>query len=158
MKTLEFSKKSWHYLIATKLGPLHEHHEVTDFCRYVRAVIFGSLWGLCILIVGAVVLYALGDFLGWLVVSAINWQFVQPSLAVQIILMLLACVGIIAGAAVLVFGLYFGVKISREHLHERAYQKRYGDGSKEYVPPPPGFIESAWKTFKDKTCFRVELK
>jgi hypothetical protein len=156
MKTLKFKKDSWHYWLASTMGPLKQWEETTDFCSYVRAVIIGAvLAGLVgALAVGAVC--CVGDWLGWLAASIKAGYFIafEPNSfrGAMLVNMALAMAAVL-GAIISVCYLVSRMKRRREEINY-ARANELGDA---YVEPPPSFIMHAYLTWKEKTCFKVEI-
>jgi hypothetical protein len=144
MKTLKFNSKSWHYLLATKIGDFDE--DGGDFCSYVRNVIFGALVALFAVAAASVVLYALGRevyaaYTCWFTSVCTFGKFESAVAA-------MAC-------AVAAFSVFICLVVWYSNYRMRVRREiRNGLRSE----PQPGFVKVAYKSIKEKTCFRVEFK
>ncbi len=145
MKTLKFSRKSWHYELAHTFT---KYPETGNFCAYVRAVIWGFFCCLGIIVIVSAALYVFViDPLAWLVYY-INYGILEPEtgnviLVTEIFAFLLA-----------VFEIYY-----KERLVDWWEEKRYERLKKKYsTTKKDSFIKSAYQSFKDKVCFRVEFE
>jgi K+-sensing histidine kinase KdpD len=144
MKTLEFNANSWHYWLATKVASFD--HDDSNFCAYVRSVLFGAFMISILAGFASAVLFAIG-----LEIRAFYTCFFTP-----------VCTfgkneqGIAIGFAILfaVIGL-IGLMVWHRNRVERIRSEIY-DGIRP--EPQPGFISMAYKSIKEKTCFRVEFK
>jgi hypothetical protein len=144
MKTLKFNSKSWHYLLATKIGDFDE--DGGDFCSYVRNVIFGVLLSLFLIAAASFVLYTLGReiyaaYTCWFTPVCTFDKFEQ-------IAVLVACIA--AAILGLIFLMVWNAE-RRARIREEIYM-----GMR--VAPEPGFVKMAYKSIKEKTCFKVEFK
>lgn len=158
MKTLQFSKSSWHYWVASEFGRMYSPSCVTDFCKYMRHVLLGiiilSIW----IAAGSFILYLVGNFLAWGVACLVHWQRIPPDVEAFLVILILAAAMVVVCIAGLIAACVISLDKIGDYRREREYKRQYGDGSGNYVPPPPSFMDSVWRTIKDKTCFRVELK
>jgi hypothetical protein len=137
--TFTINRKSWHYFLAYKLGDFHDDESATDennICFYVRQVAQGVLLGAlgCALFAGAAFLAICG--LAFLVHLLINFNL--PTVMLQ-------AGGGTAGATVVAL-VVWGIRTLWLRHRVRSYQK------------PPSFIKQAYRSFKDKTCVRIETK
>jgi hypothetical protein len=155
MKTLKFNKNSWHYFIATRLGPLSQWRDTTDFCAYVRAVLVGMIWALALVVIAGALLYCGVCWTIWIIDCIKAGHLIKlangsPELLFSLVLMLV----IIVAAAL---GAIYGVVQLQEYLRDKRRRKYQYTNNEDYVEPPPSFIKHAYLTFKEKTCFKVEL-
>jgi hypothetical protein len=144
MKTLKFNAKSWHYWLATKIGDFDA--DDGDFCAYVRSVIFGffmlGLFGSCAFFL----LYALGRevyaaYTCWFTPVCAYGNFERAFTIAVVVLAAIA--GIVA---LCIWNENRKMKI-RAEINKGLRQ-----------PSEPGFISMAYKSIKEKTCFKVEFK
>lgn len=144
MKTLEFKSNTWHYWLAATVGS----YESSDgnFCAYVRSVLFGAF---VVLFMGGLVgalMYAIG-----LEVRAFYTCFFTPVCTFGKDEQAIATgAGVILGVVVFAF-LYIWNENRKDQI-------RWEIESGERKQPEPGFISMAYKSIKEKTCFRVEFK
>lgn len=145
MKKLKFKRNSWHHEIAI-LGGIDRYEEADDFCSYVRKFAAGSAIGLFFLVMSLSTICAVGDFLSWLAAMVAVHGYIEPTVfafAVTFLIILCAVIGMMAGLHIL------GQKIRRKNLAMRQ--------SGVYIEPAPIFISKAYRSVKDKICFRIEL-
>jgi hypothetical protein len=163
MKQMTINKDSWHYKLATKFGGLNSYKH-TDFCSYMRRVSLGflALFGICLGFAFVAYLISSGSFFIYLRVTTGHWPkdgWYAPGCILDVII-LGACViiGIIAGVAIL-----FDKRAKRmeEMLQKRrqadyAYYQEYG--SYPVREPETHFIRDAYRAFKEKTCYRINVQ
>lgn len=138
METKTVSRRSWHYKIATFLDRSYDEPR-EDFCSYVRGflkTIVGSafiavIFGMAITGVGIAV-WAVANFIAWTAYLFINGFVEIQEMA-------------IAGAAIAFAGAAFGCY----HLGTKA--------APAITEHQPDFIRDAWRSFHDKTCFRLRI-
>jgi hypothetical protein len=148
MKSLTFKKDSWHYKAA--MFVFDSWQIPNDLCGYVRHVIWGGLMFILLMSFCAALAcgvgYLLCMWLHWLFQMISTMSFIAPSDEAVIVNVIL---GVIAacGAAIL------AIKLIVDYKNDMR-QKRYEEG---YVEPEPGFLRVAYRSFKDKTCFKINL-
>jgi hypothetical protein len=156
MEELNYKRSSWHYWLATKLGPMQRWDDATDFCTYVRAVVVGMLMFCLLSCLGLGLLYCFGDWLGWIsaMIKAghIIWLSGKDPSGAMIFNVVL---GVCAGIGGFGGGMYWREQANHRKA-ERIWQAKQELGA-NYVPPEPSFIGHAWKRFKDKTCYKVKF-
>lgn len=145
MKTLELKEKSWHYFLAVTMGG-YIPRRGGDFCSYIRNAVLGlffmSIWATIV----SLVLFAIG-----LEVRAMYTCWFTP-----------VCMfgkdeaAIATGFAILAAIVAFGTSC----VWYARYKERVGIEIEcgERQPRQPGFVAMAYKSIKEKTCFRVEFK
>lgn len=140
MKTITISRSAWHWRLLNYLN--WEARWTDDFCSYCRWL----AWALVVSAAGLVVIglagWCLVDFAMW-VASWVKYGFDGG-----------AGVGAILVAIVLFLVVVVGTIFIAGHLLGAAAVKiptLLPEDSKD-------FVASAWESFKDKVCFRVELK
>jgi hypothetical protein len=136
MKTAEFRSGSWHQRLAA-FGGLWRSH--TDICAYTRAV----LWGLCKLVFftlcGALAAFWVGEWLGWLLAGLME-GFVDPGFAAMIVnIALIVCAAFATVVCVGVVTIEYALPIIGDAIED-------------------SFVANAWDSFKNRVCFRVEIK
>jgi amino acid transporter len=142
MKTLEFKKASWHYRLAKKAG----YEEDGDFCTYVRSFLWGAL--LMVLLTALVLfgLYALGR----LSYSAYTCSFTKVCTYGEFEKTVLMGIGVIIGCVAYIYALIW--------VQNRRWRIRGEIRRGERPEPGPSFVAMAYKSYKEKTCFKVEFK
>lgn len=145
MKTLKFSSKSWHYELAHTFT---KYPETGNFCAYVRAVIMGFMYCITFIVIVSAALYVFViDPLAWLVYY-INYGILELEtgnvmLVTEIFAFLFA-----------VYDVFY-----KDRLVDWLDEKRYERLKKKYsTTKKDSFIKSAYRSFKDKVCFRVEFE
>ena len=128
MKTLTFNKNSWHY----KLAALNNDWHSTDICSYSKSVIIGLL-GCIILFIGAI---------GYSI--TVMWFLMACLVSVKTGINVIDTQAI-AGAVMLfgpfaVFGMF-----------------KYLDSPTSYKKKPDSFITTAYKSYKEKFCVKIEF-
>ena len=149
MKALTFNRKSWHYWLATKVGGYKEYY---DFCAYVRSVIFGAIVMTMLLALGAAALYAVGrDVYALYTCQIAGWFGIKMVCTYGPFEDVVS--GFIVGILAVVIILYTVIKYMnyRESVLDKI---RAG----ERPPKKPSFIKTAYRSIKEKTCYRVEFK
>jgi uncharacterized membrane protein len=157
VKALEISRESWHYFVAAKWGK----YEDGDFCHYVRRFLLGSL--LMLLAAAGIV------FVGYAVVSGLYvvYQFVMTGHWIKPdgwwgVGAVLDCVVLLT--ALIMAVLYQVSKYIKYRKDEARNQRRaaldaYFDEHGCYpAAPEPGFVSKAYRSIKDKTCYRIALR
>lgn len=145
MQTLKLKKKSWHYWLATEFGNYKDHDTSVGFCGYC----FEVAWGMGML---AIVAYFVG-ILGFALYDggqyALLWslnRFFHTSFKLHITEGGAVLSSVIVGFAALV-GMIFAIVTLND---------RYED-SKPYKASK-SFIVNAFRTFRSKTCTKVEFE
>jgi hypothetical protein len=143
MKKISFSKKSWHYWVASNVGDFDPHG---DFCSYVRNFLFGafmivvgvSFASFCLAATG-MEFYALYKCIATPVCEFTKFEKTF-AIAVAII------------AAIVLF--FVGMISYSNYVKTRRYEIRNGLRPE----PQPSFIKTAYRSIKEKTCIAVEFK
>ena len=133
---MNLSARSWHFWLASLAG---HYRTNTDICTYTRAVLVGMLCLLMAALVGAMVIYCVGDFVAWVFAPAdtlIGLGAFAFALFGSLALMIGTIFFIVAGI----------IKVSETAPTSVRFMMR------------DTFVESAWEAFKEKTCVRVVLK
>lgn len=157
MKALNFSKKSWHYWLAN-LGNYNEDRE--DFCHYVRSAIVGVFVCAMIAVVALAVIVGVGDFIAWIVAMIVAGTYIEPRLPAQVtasLLFISAVIGILLGISLWNEKRKIR-KLNEQIAREREILNAILEGKEPLPAPQPNFIQSAYKTLKEKTCFKVNLE
>lgn len=153
MKPLQFNKNSWHYKL---VSTVKDEYSISDnFCEYFWDVIGSLVLWLSITFISITGLYmGICSPLIYLAVALQYGWFELPKdttfgLAMDSVFLLL-------GLLFYVCDIWIPRKI--EEKRKRDYDKMLAEQQEDYVPKQPGFIITAWRTFKDKTCFKIEFK
>lgn len=150
MKTVNISKKSWHYWLQRRSGLDDWRISKLDFCQYVRRLFWVipmfAFISLFVLAMSLLILYSEGCFFAWLAYCLWNWDLIAPypdavpALCLNVIA--LTCTTIVA---IVVFWVYI--------------EERLPNCSKiPYCPETRDFVVSAWEVIHDKVCFKLEIK
>ena len=140
MKTITIDKNSWHYRLLDKL----DFYVAPDICSYTRKVL-GALF--LVGLMACFSLYILGALTNiaiWLVVCLQHSVWFQPepwALGTTI-----AVLGF-----VFIIGIVLGAVWIAETNTKRKIRRRNNN-------EPDGFVTEAYKSFKDKVCYRVDFK
>lgn len=140
-------RDSWHYKLVNSLLDYPKR----DLCGYVRQVVwlltvFIALASCLILWCGATGLAVFAK----LGISSAGFMILPAVLTGLMTIVLLA--GIVCGP---IFGIWYLYERRKSRKEEEEYEARING---TYVKPEPGFIKSAYKSFKDKTCHFIEFK
>lgn len=135
MKTVVFKEESWHGWLADLGG---NYRKQTDICAYTRAVMWGVLKLIGAAIVVAVSAAALGDWLAWMT-AGLLYGFTMVGFLGGVVCFLVLVA--LCAAALILLGA--GSVFAAERLGKRVTDS---------------FPAEAYRSFKDKVCFRVELK
>lgn len=150
MEAKTFSKNSLHWRLASVYGPMNEYAATTDICSYGRAVMKGALVALLILVVGGGYATGMADFGAWLVAGLIH-GFTDMNVAGGV-------VTIINAIAIIVVSLGVACTQIGEWRSNRRARIRALTSAEGYVEPEPSVYTQWYRSFKEKTCFRVSLK
>jgi len=132
MKTFDVNKKSWHYKLS-KFGENRYDVDADDICSYTRNVIYGMFASSLCIIGICIGLYAAGDFIAWLIACIQYSSFLHPQLGAIIIV---DAIGVIFMVV-----LYSGTSVFFSCQREK-------EGS---------FVHTAYKSWKDKYCIKVNI-
>lgn len=146
--TMILKKNSWHYFLACN-GGMKEYHMVDgkiDFCLYARLV-FNAFF---VLSLAAIVI---GIAIISIIIGAVSilemimaWKFIEPQ-------GILTNIGLAIISVTMLALLYTFLEMTCLRLHEIVKSRKMSGGT-----PKESFISLAYKSFKDKVCFIVELK
>ena len=146
MKTINLNKKSWHFWIATTLGIFRP--DSGDFCKYVRNVIGGSIFGLMIAAAVGFVVAVLG---GGLINIAIYLYDILTGHPYTITNPVMQAGSIILLVSIVMVGIGFIVAYVKGKIEEHKY-------ATSGVDQPDSFVANAYKSIKNKVCFKVNFK
>jgi hypothetical protein len=140
LKTINLNAKSWHYFLAVTIGGFQS--DSGDFCSYVRWVIAGA-------IALAFITTAVGIMAGIALLGAFGIGYALVHLLFGIAMfnnpIILIC-SIITSVVITFFALMLIVGYLKDKWNNR-----------EQVEKPDSFVKSAYKSFKDKVCFKVDF-
>lgn len=140
-------RDSWHFKMVNSLLDYPKR----DLCGYVRQVV----WLLVVFIALAVCLLLWFGSTGVTIFSVLGISSAGFMLLPATLTGLMAIVlilGIVGGP---IFGLWYLYEKRKSRKEDEEYEARLNG---TYVAPEPGFIKSAYKSFKDKTCHFIEFK
>lgn len=141
MKTLKFSKKSWHFYLAHKANP-HLRYRNIDICSYVRNVFFGFVIAVFNVALGfcGVALYLLFGALMSISFGLVDANSTTTGTIAAILLTPIALAGLIGGSLFLIF--WIANKFENREKHYK----------------PDGFLKNAYKSIKDKYCQKINFE
>lgn len=125
--------KSWHYRLASSYGTLSKYDDVTDICYYTRQVIKGFFL--------AVFMTAILSIVGICVID----MFMGIGFSIAYGVMLMQIPGLIAISMISVISILFAFAFTADKVHEYNRNKQ------------PGFVGTAYRSWKDKFCVKVKL-
>ena len=148
MQAQKLSSNSWHLWLANFGVPnkwdIIEVGDRLDICSYIRRVAWGLLKVvlLTIALIGILygVLFSIGNLIGWLFFGYILAEPVGVFWGVVLMMALIVLVGV-------------SVKATSDKVKDVLYKN-----SRERRNKQPGFLVLAYRKFKDKTCFMVEVE
>lgn len=167
MKSLNFSKNSLHYRLAKEYGDYLPNfkwdestndwvEDGTDLCSYTRHVAKGIMVALMITVIVGVLLGCMVDTVVW-VVFGTNVPLDGISgfgmVGVALWSVLGAGCGILAHEKLMDY--LKAKRQAKEYLQEMA--DRAAGIEVKVKPKVDGFWTKAFKAFKEKTCYRIEL-
>jgi hypothetical protein len=141
MQTIKLSRKTWHYHLIREYTTNAEYDiKYMDFCQYIRGVLMGIL--------GACIVTMMLAFCALLIVLPLVFCSVVLLYGVWVEPNIITCVGMLCYIVVI---LYYIVLYAIRGV-VKVFNK---------IPPTPistsPFIRSAYKTIKNKVCFRLEI-
>lgn len=140
MKELNFKTGTWHYWLANFPERRIYASVGSDICAYTRAVLSGLLFvtlmtltiGYLLSLFAYMILYSIGNVIGWLF-----FGYILESTSVGVL-------SIVFGFVLFVFALAYYMD-KRDEIFERLEKSE------------PGFIRTAYRSWKDKYCARVKF-
>lgn len=153
MEAKTWSSKSLHWRLASTYGPLgndRARDRDTDICQYGRDVMKGMFVVSIVTLLGCIYAGGIGDIGAWLIAGMIN-GFVTLGPYGQIVGMVTITVAVI--------GSVIGVAFKLAELRDRRRDlKRAIEQSDGYVEPEPTIYQEWYRSFKEKTCFRLQIQ
>lgn len=159
MKAIKMNSKSWHYKIATNFGSYRSWGSGSgDFCDYVRNFILGLFMLSIFCGLGLVALYFLvrllwSGYTCWIsrmFGTSMACTFGNPE-QITLGIVVFACF-----ALLFIKGVTWLIEYEREKKHAQQIALLRGEISHKDVRP--GFIVSAYRSIKEKTCYRIEFE
>lgn len=139
MKTLQFSRDSWHYKLASFTGFSWASSEDQNLCSYLRHVLFGLFTALIVTAMFGVVAFVVAHMvLGvWFSILMGQWFFSEWG-----------------GAGVLLCSIGLGATfmMNLPRMIYAVVNRAKADHKK-----PDGFVVNAYKSWKGKYCLPVEI-
>ncbi len=151
MNTLKFNKKSWHYQLVRAVKD--EWHISDNFCGYFWDVIISGSILLLMLAMITMCLFIL--VVAPLLYLAVGLQYQFFELPKEV------AVGLVFDVGLLLIYVWFLVSdwlADRRELKRQKFYDEYVKNNYKKVEKKPSFVITAWRTFKDKTCFRIEFE
>ena len=158
MKEVKFSRDTWHWRLAGFYGNAkmrYDYHTETDrydgdICSYIRSMLYGLFRVVVLTAVLGVLAASLGNFLAWVAAWIMTSTFIPiDSLGFFTIAL--------AAAAVVLVGVFFCISKFENWKRERQARRHEKMMAEEYIEKPETFFQAAYRKFKDKTCFKVEV-
>ena len=142
MNSVSLRQKSWHYWLAT-VGGLREVDKCTDICTYTRKVIGGTLISFLILVVGLVLASSIvGTFAMW-----IYYHDFLVGTSLPIFIRIAAMVFYVIFSAItllMLVAIFHGLTENFKDWRARTQKQ-------------PGFVHQAYRSFKDKVCWKINI-
>lgn len=157
MKALEISSESWHY----KVSQWFDYYDATDMCGYVWRVLWNLLRA-SYFTVGCIILILLALIPFAIAIALTVGMTIPAPLAVIGIAVGLVELGIAGAFIKEKYHDYQEEKWNRENTTGVSYwthltmQKQAKEDARR--AKGEGFFRMAWKTLKQKTCYRLEVK
>jgi len=158
MKAFNFSTKSLHWRLAARYGSLNhclsrdESDKKTewytgDMCEYITAVLRGACVVVLLIMVGGIFMALLGHTLAFLAASAgtgVLLNFSSAPIAMIIPILVLAVLAVVT-AFLVSTALSWISTASLRALSRKAAEAK------------PGFIQTAYKSIREKACARITV-
>lgn len=147
MKAFTLSKKSWHWHLAVTYGNHCKYDTETDLCTYMRQVAVGTIVVLLLTLAGGLCLGApFGSLLAWIVFVA-NYGLTEMDPVAFAGAAMIMCVALLIGIFFL-----FNTDAGEEVVSKVKRAIR--------IPKPQkdSFLVLAYRSFKDKTCVRLNVQ
>ena len=137
MESLKIKKDSWHYKLA-EFGDRHGYIPYSsDICSYTKHVIWGLLLGFMAFLAIFAFICSIGNTLAFLAAISVYGIWFEPGWPAQVILILIITVGL--------FSLFFVIYPIVDNIV---------NSDSNTVK----FIPSAYRSFKNKFCIKVEIE
>ena len=149
MKAFTLSKKSWHWRLAVTYGSHYEYDTETDLCTYIRNVLKGIFVVMLVIVAGGLCISApMGSLAAWIVYVITNGITEMDPVA-------FAGAFLIFGFVILT-GLFllFNTDTGEEVVSKVKRAVRI----KIPKPQEDSFLVLAYRSFKDKTCVRLNVQ
>lgn len=150
MESKNFSLNSWHWRLVSGVGTLRGAEYVesgetfsTDICTYIRAVIKALIAVAITTLLALGIVFITAHGIAYLAAIILNGALVEPNFHAVVFMVSAVVIGSILGLT---------------YLHEKYREwKDERDYAKIASPKPDSFVTAAYRKFKDKTCFRVNV-
>lgn len=157
MKNITIKRNSWHFWVACNLGGRRWSSTNQDFCAYVRRIILGLflgtfLFSFCLFFV---ILYFWSGYEWATWVRGILFHgahSAMPKFAIPFVVV--NSVALLIGV---ILGLSWAVTSLKNYLDDRACERRVKVQQKSIVPKEPSFAQTAYRSVKDKICFKMNI-
>lgn len=153
MKTALLSQKSWHWRLAysygsAKITEVWDGEKYVDmyegnFCKYFWQVVGGAIWALVITVICGLLSWCLVDFFLWIAVG-VFYHFIDAPFGAFFFTAMLSIIAFLSAIG--------GVG----HIFFKIREQRRGKVTIQ--ADKPGFFRLAYRKFKDKTCFKIEVR
>lgn len=158
MKEVKFSQNSWHWRLAGFYGnaEMRYNYETEterydgDICSYIRSMLYGLFRVVVLTAILGLLAASLGNFGAWVVAGFMTGTFIKIDALGSIIMILTAVV-----ALMVVF--FFCISKFENWKQARRKRKHEQLALEKLEEQPESFMRAAYRKFKDKTCFRVEV-
>ena len=149
MKTLNFSKNSWHYWVA-EFGCFD--NSVTDnLCGYIWQVIQGLFFLTWLTFIVVFFAYCtLAEPVVYLYTVYQTGIWVKPDDFLQ--------VGIGLWCGIILFTIFSAIAHTLSNYKEKRREARYNELYNGIPAPKDSFIVAVWRKFHDKTCAKIEFR
>lgn len=156
MKEVKFSQNSWHWRLANTYGNAKTRYDYEtetnkyegDICSYTQSVMWGALAALFLTAVLGLIAASIANFGAWVVAGFLVGSWVKIDALGFLI------VALTISAAIVAAMFYVASKHEKWKRNRWARKQELAMVEEE---KPEMFIQAAYRKFKDKTCFRVEV-
>lgn len=156
MKEVNFSKNSWHWRLAGFYGNAEMRYDYKtetdkyegDICSYIRSMLHGLFRVVVLTAILGLLAASLGNFGAWVVAGFLVGSWVKIDVLGFLI------VALTISAAIVAAMFYVASKHEKWKRNRWARKQELAMVEEE---KPEMFIQAAYRKFKDKTCFRVEV-
>lgn len=158
MKEVKFSRNTWHWRLAGFYGNAEMRYDYQteterydgDICSYIRSMFYGLFRVVVLTAVFGLLAASLGNFGAWVVV----WFMTGASVSLDLLGFLIVA---LTAAVIVVVGMFFCISKFEDWNKARRQRRREQRELEQIEEKPESFMRAAYRKFKDKTCFRVEV-
>lgn len=133
MKTLQFNRNSWHFKLVNKVFG-YSAYDNYDICSYTRTVLFSLLILAVFGTIIALLAYLIGDFLGYLIATIVNFTLIEPEPTAAAVIIILFIASMIGGVSLI-----------------------YKASCRTLEKVSDSFIAESYKSFKGKYCAKIKF-